>query len=77
MRTEYRTGKSDSPRQAVFKLTHRKTRCNRFSLATELQESNDVLEVPALNQKDGIHPNAGGYRLILENIWPTLEPLPM
>lgn len=28
-----------------------------------------------LNQADGIHPNAAGYRRILDNVWPVLEPL--
>jgi acyl-CoA thioesterase-1 len=26
-------------------------------------------------QPDGIHPNAGGHGRILENVWPTLEPM--
>jgi acyl-CoA thioesterase-1 len=30
---------------------------------------------PALNQGDGIHPNAVGHRLIAERLWPVLRPL--
>lgn len=30
---------------------------------------------PALNQGDGIHPNAEGYRVIVERIWPIVRPL--
>jgi acyl-CoA thioesterase-1 len=30
---------------------------------------------PALNQDDGIHPNAEGYRVIVERIWPILRPV--
>ncbi|MEO5351634.1 MAG: arylesterase [Magnetococcus sp. XQGC-1] len=30
---------------------------------------------PELNQEDGIHPNAAGYRQVLENVWPVLLPL--
>jgi acyl-CoA thioesterase-1 len=29
----------------------------------------------ALNQADGIHPNAEGHRVIAERLWPHLEPL--
>lgn len=29
----------------------------------------------SLNQADGIHPTGEGYRLIVENVFPTLEPL--
>jgi acyl-CoA thioesterase-1 len=28
---------------------------------------------PELNQPDGIHPNAAGVELMVENIWPTFE----
>jgi acyl-CoA thioesterase-1 len=34
-----------------------------------------VAGVPALNQGDGIHPNAEGARIIERTIWQTLEPL--
>ena len=30
---------------------------------------------PALNQSDGIHPNAAGYQVIVDRIWPILRPL--
>ena len=30
----------------------------------------------SLNQADGIHPTGEGYRLIVEKVFPTLEPLP-
>lgn len=30
---------------------------------------------PALNQSDGIHPNAEGYQVIVDHIWPILRPL--
>ncbi|MBF0339585.1 MAG: arylesterase [Magnetococcales bacterium] len=29
---------------------------------------------PAMNQPDGIHPTAAGYRIVLENVWRHLEP---
>ena len=28
-----------------------------------------------LNQDDGIHPNAEGYDIVVENVWKVLEPL--
>jgi acyl-CoA thioesterase-1 len=28
-----------------------------------------------LNQEDGIHPNAEGYKLVVENVWRTIRPL--
>jgi acyl-CoA thioesterase I len=31
--------------------------------------------VARLNQPDGIHPTAEGYRVIVERLWPYLEPL--
>jgi acyl-CoA thioesterase-1 len=34
-----------------------------------------VAGVPALNNADGIHPNADGTRLIEQTIWHTLEPM--
>jgi acyl-CoA thioesterase I len=30
---------------------------------------------PRLNQGDGIHPTADGYRVIVDNLWPYLRPL--
>ena len=29
---------------------------------------------PALNQEDGIHPNAAGARKVAEGVWTVLEP---
>jgi acyl-CoA thioesterase I len=34
-----------------------------------------VAAVPAMNQADGIHPNAEGQRVIAERLWPHLRPL--
>jgi len=30
---------------------------------------------PGLNQADGIHPTAEGYQIIVDKVWPRLEPL--
>ena len=30
---------------------------------------------PALNQPDGIHPTVEGYRIVVDRLWPYLEPL--
>ena len=30
---------------------------------------------PRLNQPDGIHPTAEGYRVVVEHLWPHLQPL--
>ena len=30
---------------------------------------------PRLNQRDGIHPTAEGYRVVVEHLWPHLEPM--
>jgi acyl-CoA thioesterase-1 len=30
---------------------------------------------PRLNQPDGIHPTAEGYRIVVDHLWPHLEPL--
>jgi acyl-CoA thioesterase-1 len=34
-----------------------------------------VATEPALNQTDGLHPTADGYRVIVERIWPRIRPL--
>ena len=34
-----------------------------------------VAAVARLNQPDGIHPTAEGYRLIVDRLWPHLQPL--
>jgi acyl-CoA thioesterase-1 len=31
--------------------------------------------VSRLNQMDGIHPTAEGYRIVVDNVWPYLQPL--
>ena len=31
--------------------------------------------VPRLNQPDGIHPTAEGYAIVVEHLWPYLQPL--
>jgi acyl-CoA thioesterase-1 len=30
---------------------------------------------PALNQPDGLHPTAEGYRIVVDRLWPYLQPL--
>lgn len=35
----------------------------------------DVAEVPELMQSDGLHPTADAQPLILDNLWPVLQPL--
>ena len=34
-----------------------------------------VAAVPRLNQPDGIHPTADGYRVVVDRLWPYLRPL--
>jgi acyl-CoA thioesterase-1 len=34
-----------------------------------------VATEPALNQSDGLHPTADGYRVIVDRIWPHIRPL--
>jgi acyl-CoA thioesterase-1 len=34
-----------------------------------------VAGVPALNQRDGIHPNADGSKIVAENVWTVLRPV--
>jgi acyl-CoA thioesterase-1 len=34
-----------------------------------------VATVHDLNQADGVHPTAAGYTLVVDNVWPVLEPL--
>jgi acyl-CoA thioesterase I len=36
---------------------------------------NDIALTPGLMQADGIHPNELGQPRLLDNVWPTLEPL--
>lgn len=35
----------------------------------------DVAGVAQLNIRDGIHPNAAGYRIVADNVWPVLKGL--
>ena len=35
----------------------------------------DVGGNAALNQDDGVHPTAEGYRIVVENVWKVLKPL--
>lgn len=35
----------------------------------------DVGGIPALNQADGIHPNAAGARIVADNVWAALKPV--
>jgi len=34
-----------------------------------------VATQPALNQEDGLHPTAQGYQIIVDHLWPKIEPL--
>lgn len=34
----------------------------------------DVAGIPELNQGDGIHPTAEGYKIVAENVWSILKP---
>lgn len=34
-----------------------------------------VAAIPALNQRDGIHPTAEGARIVADNVWTALKPL--
>lgn len=57
---------------------------NRFkNMFPELAEKNNVGLIPfllegvagdpELNQRDGIHPTAEGYKIVIENVWSVLE----
>ena len=56
-----------------------------YASYTELQEQYGILLVPffmenvafdpALMQSDGIHPNAAGQPVLLDTIWPLIEPV--
>ena len=35
----------------------------------------DVAAIPALNQSDGLHPNAAGARIMTDNVWRVVEPM--
>ena len=46
---------------------------NRAALVPYLLET--VAGNPSLNLADGIHPNAGGQKILAENVWRVLEPV--
>jgi acyl-CoA thioesterase-1 len=46
---------------------------NRLPLIPFLLEG--VAGVPEHNQRDGIHPNASGARIIASTVWRALQPL--
>jgi acyl-CoA thioesterase-1 len=46
---------------------------NRAALVPYLLEG--VAGNPSLNLSDGIHPNAGGQKVLAENVWRVLEPV--
>ena len=46
---------------------------NRAVLIPYLLEG--VGGVPELNQQDGIHPTAVGYKVVASTVWSTLAPL--
>ena len=48
-------------------------RANHAQLIPFLLES--VGGLPALNQADGIHPNAAGHKLVADTVWKVLQPL--
>jgi acyl-CoA thioesterase-1 len=56
--------------QGVFKEVAAK---NRAVLIPFLLEN--VGGVPELNQQDGIHPTAAGYRIVARTVWRTLAPV--
>jgi len=35
----------------------------------------DVGGIPSLNQKDGIHPNVEGHKIVANNVWEVIKPL--
>ncbi|MDO8476837.1 MAG: hypothetical protein Q7W02_11745 [Candidatus Rokubacteria bacterium] len=35
----------------------------------------EVAGNPRLNQPDGIHPTAEGYRIVVDHLWPHLKPM--
>ncbi|HLZ87588.1 MAG TPA: arylesterase [Puia sp.] len=46
---------------------------NKISLIPFLLQN--VGGIPQLNQRDGIHPNPAGHRIVASNVWQTLKPL--
>jgi len=41
----------------------------------EIALSTGVAGNPRLNQPDGIHPTAEGYGVVVDRLWPFLEPM--
>lgn len=48
---------------------------HEFHLPLTLLSLNDALGQPGMIQSDGLHPTATAQPLILEQVWPLLEPL--
>jgi len=46
---------------------------NHAALVPNLLEG--VVDDPKLNLPDGIHPNAAGHKVLVENVWRVLEPI--
>ena len=46
---------------------------NHAALVPNLLEG--VVGDPKLNLPDGIHPNAAGHKILVENVWRVLEPI--
>jgi len=46
---------------------------NQAALVPNLLEG--VVGDPKLNLPDRIHPNAAGHKILVENVWPVLEPI--
>lgn len=59
--------------QAFAKVYHTLAEQKKVALVPFLLEG--VGGVPALMQADGVHPTASAQGKLLENVWPTLEPL--
>ena len=56
--------------EAVFPIVARRANATFMPFLLE-----GVAADPALNQPDGIHPNAAGHRVIADRLWPYLRPL--
>ncbi|PYK72417.1 MAG: arylesterase, partial [Verrucomicrobia bacterium] len=46
---------------------------NHAALVPNLLEG--VVGEPKLNLPDGIHPNAAGHKILVENVWRVFEPI--
>ena len=56
--------------QQIFERLSKKYRVTFVPFVLE-----GVAAKPDLNQGDGVHPNAAGYQIIEENLWPVIMPL--